>query len=263
MRLLILTGLLIFHPLIGMASERHDCVMDPSTVIEVGSAVDGLILKTFVTRGDDIKKGDLIATLEADVENAALAYAKERSQSGAAIDIAQNRVDLLKKEVERLDKLSESDLVSDAAIETAKANLAAAELEIRQAQLEQRLASLELARVEAQLRQRQIRSPIDGVVITRMMGPGEFVYSAAPVAQLARVDPIHVEVFLPTRLFKAIKKGEMARVFPAEPIGGTYEAEIIAIDRVFDAASDTFGVRLALENPDGVLPAGLDCQVSF
>jgi hypothetical protein len=89
------------------------------------------------------------------------------------------------------------------------------------------------------------------------------VYSATPVAQLARVDPIHVEVFLPTELFPSLKKGEMGTVLPAAPIGGEYQAEIIAIDRVFDAASDTFGVRLALENPDGFLPAGLDCEVVF
>ncbi|OOY28786.1 hypothetical protein BMI90_00405 [Thioclava sp. L04-15] len=47
----------------------------------------------------------------------------------------------------------------------------------RAAELDQNLAKRDLARVQAQLERREIRSPIDGFVITRMMGPGEYVSS--------------------------------------------------------------------------------------
>lgn len=245
------------------AQERHDCIMDPSLVVEVGSAVDGLIAEAFVTRGDDIAKGQLVARLEAGVQEAALAYARELAVSASTVEIAQNRLELVQKEVERAEKLLASNLVAESVVEALVSRRSEAELELRQARIDQRLAELEQARVEAQLAQREIRSPIDGIVITRMMSPGEFVYSQAPVAQLAQVDPIHVEVFLPTELYPTLEKGGIGRVFPAAPIGGDYEAEIIAIDRVFDAASDTFGVRLALANPERRLPTGLDCEVSF
>lgn len=245
------------------AQERFDCIMDPSMVIEVGSAVDGLIKDAFVTRGDDIAAGQLIARLDARVEEAALAYARELAESGSPIEIAQNRLDLVDKELERAERLLETNLVSASIVDELVSRRAEAALELQQAENNQRLAALEQNRVAAQLAQHEIRSPIDGIVITRMMSPGEFVYSQAPVAQLAQVDPIHVEVFLPTEIYPQFTKGDVAVVFPAAPIGGTYEATIIAIDRVFDAASDTFGVRLALPNPDGTLPTGLDCEISF
>ncbi|MEM8538115.1 MAG: efflux RND transporter periplasmic adaptor subunit [Pseudomonadota bacterium] len=245
------------------AQDRFDCIMDPSLVIEVGSAVDGLISEAFVTRGDDIAEGQLIAQLDARVEEAALAYARELAESASNVEIAQNRLELVQKELERAEKLLETNLVADSVVEALVSRLAEAELELQQAQNNQRLAELEQVRVAAQLAQHEIRSPIDGIVITRMMSPGEFVFSQAPVAQLAQVDPIHVEVFLPTEIYPQFTNGDVASVFPAAPIGGEYEATIIAIDRVFDAASDTFGVRLALPNPEGELPTGLDCQISF
>ena len=54
-----------------------------------------------------------------------------------------------------------------------------------------------------------------------------------------------------------------AEVHPAEPIGGVHRAKVIAVDKVFDSASDTFGVRLELPNPGAVMPAGINCDVTF
>ncbi len=258
-----LTALCICLATSAGAQEQHDCIMDPSLVIEVGSAVDGLMSEAFVTRGDNITKGQLIARLDASVQLAALAYAQEIAQSGATLEIAQVRLELVQKEVDRAQILRDSNLVAESVLESLLSRRSEAELEVRQAGFDQGLAKLEQARVEAQLAQREIRSPIDGIVITRMMSPGEFVYSQAPVAQLAQIDPIHVEVFLPIELYPTISTGGTGTVYPSEPVGGEYTAEIIAIDRAFDAASDTFGVRLALPNPGGALPTGLDCKVLF
>jgi len=54
-----------------------------------------------------------------------------------------------------------------------------------------------------------------------------------------------------------------AEVYPEDPVGGRYDATVDVVDRVFDAASGTIGVRLNLRNPDYALPAGLKCQVRF
>jgi hypothetical protein len=50
---------------------------------------------------------------------------------------------------------------------------------------------------------------------------------------------------------------------PEPPIGGTYAATVTAVDHVLDAASGTFGVRLALPNPELLLPAGIRCKIVF
>jgi len=40
-----------------------------------------------------------------------------------------------------------------------------------------------------------------------------------------------------------------------------HTAKVTVVDRVIDAASGTFGVRLQLENPDNRFPAGIRCSV--
>lgn len=261
MRLTLICLSLLATPL--AAQERHDCIMDPSLVVEVGGAVDALMTEAFVSRGDDVTKGQLIARMDASVQAAILAHATELADSGSGVNIAQTRLDLARTEVERAEQLLTRNLLPQSAVEALRARAAEAELELQQAQIDQRLARLEKDRVAAQMAQYEIRSPLDGIVITRMVSPGEYVYSQAPVAQLAQNDPIHIEVFLPLSYYPSLQLGETGQIYPAAPIGGEYTAQIIAIDRVFDAASDTFGVRLALTNPAGALPTGLDCQVDF
>ena len=48
---------------------------------------------------------------------------------------------------------------------------------------------------------------------------------------------------------------------PDAPVGGSYQAKIVVVDQMFDAASNTIGVRLELPNPDLRLPAGVHCHV--
>jgi membrane fusion protein (multidrug efflux system) len=48
-----------------------------------------------------------------------------------------------------------------------------------------------------------------------------------------------------------------------EPVGSEREGVVSVVDRVIDAASGTFGVRLELPNPNYELPAGLRCRVRF
>jgi hypothetical protein len=55
----------------------------------------------------------------------------------------------------------------------------------------------------------------------------------------------------------------IGEVVPEEPIGGVYKGKITIVDRVFDTASSTFGVRLELPNPNYALPAGLRCRIRF
>jgi multidrug efflux pump subunit AcrA (membrane-fusion protein) len=113
------------------------------------------------------------------------------------------------------------------------------------------------------LKQRTLRSPIDGVVVERLLVPGEYQNEQTPILTLAQIDPLRVEVFVSTAYYGQIRAGSKAEVRPEQPVGGAYAAVVTVVDRVLDAASGTFGVRLALPNPDLQLPAGIACKVSF
>ncbi len=124
------------------------------------------------------------------------------------------------------------------------------------------LAKLQLEEAQQQLAMRTVISTIDGVVIERRGAPGEYV-GEEPFLVVAQINPLNIELVVPQAYFGSIKPGDNAKVTLDEPIGGTHKATVVIVDRVLDAASGTFGVRLEMPNPKMTLPAGLKCKVSF
>ncbi len=243
--------------------QTFDCVLEPSESVRVGSPVVGVLEKVLVTRGDAVTRGQVIARLQSEAEKTSVEINRIRSASTARIEAERARVSLGRKQLERASALLESQTVTAARYDELKAELEFAENALAREVLENRLARLEYARSGVILAQRTIRSPIQGVVTERALSAGEFVRQDSHIVTLVGLDPLHVEVFLPVAVFPKIEVGMTARVEPHAPVSGTYEATVTVVDRVFDSASGSFGVRLSLPNADGHLPGGHRCQVSF
>ena len=125
------------------------------------------------------------------------------------------------------------------------------------------ILQLELKQAVAVLEQRRIISPFDGIVVERVLSPGEYVTEQSHVFSVAKTDVLHVEVFVPIELFGKITTGMRATVRPEQPVGGQHTAKVAIVDPTIDSASGTFGVRLELPNSDRALPAGLKCRINF
>jgi multidrug efflux pump subunit AcrA (membrane-fusion protein) len=54
-----------------------------------------------------------------------------------------------------------------------------------------------------------------------------------------------------------------ADVRPEDPVGGVHPGKVTIVDRVVNAASGSFGVRVELPNPNLLIPSGLKCNVKF
>ena len=241
----------------------YDCVIEPVLVTELGSPADGIIAEIMVDRGGTVKVGEVIARLRSEVEEATLLVAKTRAQSTLAVELARSRAELTKKEADRATELHRRNITATATLDKAVTEHQQAALALRQAEHEQQLAILEMKRAEAVLAVRTVRSPVAGIVLKRLMSPGEHVYQQTKIVRVAQIDPLHVEVYLPIALYPHIKLGMAAEVLPIEPIGGVHAATVSVVDKVFDSASDTFGVRLILPNPGARMPAGINCKVRF
>jgi len=191
------------------SDQNLNCLIQPYVVITVTTPVSGLLETVQVDRGDLVKEGQVLATLDTSVERA----------SGA--------------------------------VQHAQAELS-----------NRRLADLELQRTAAEVGLRTIKSPINGVVVERFMHPGEFP-KQEKILKLAQIDPLRVEVYAPVAMLGKVAVGKTAYVKPESPLTGEYPAKITVVDRVVDAASGTFGIRLELPNRDLKLPAGLKCTIRF
>jgi RND family efflux transporter MFP subunit len=212
-----------------------DCMIEPNVMVELSSPVAGVLDTLTVDKSDEVKKGQLVATLKSEVEVVSVQTSTERLKLSKLEH--KRAVELYR---EKVITLSDKD----------------------KSENEKNLFELELQQAEANLNLRQVKSPIDGVVVKRYAMPGEFV-ETRPILQLAQLDPLKIEVVSPVSNYGKIVKGMQAKIIPEF---GEYEdliAEVVVVDKVIDAASGTFGVRLELPNKDYAIPGGLKCRVSF
>ena len=242
------------------ASEL-DCLIEPYVVVAIGSPVSGLV-ETVADRGALVEKGQVVATLESSLETAAVAIARFRAEADTAIKTNQARVEFGTRAHARSKELFDKGTITSNEMDEVATQKLLAEMGLLEAQENQRLARLELQRATAALALRTIRSPITGSVVSRFLSPGELAGETA-LLRVAQLDPLRVEVFAPVSLIGQIRVGSRGQVVPEAPVGGVHQARVTVVDRVVDAASGTFGVRLELANPGYRLPAGLKCKVRF
>ena len=243
-----------------------DCVIEPRQVIELRSPVEGLIQRIMVDRGDNVSKGQVLVTLDSGVERAAAAVARQRAVMEGAIRSGESRVEYSAAKSARHDELYKQKFVTADAREQAVTEKRLAEAEVKEAHDNRKLNELEYLRQNEVLRLKEIRSPFNGVVVERLMHPGEVAEAGVgrkPVLKLAEIDMLYVEVLLPADAYGKVKIGASIDVLPNAPVGGQYRATVRVVDRVLDSASETFGVRLELPNTSRKLPGGIRCKARF
>lgn len=258
-----LPTMLLAQDMAQEADLGFECVIEPRTKAQVGSPSSGLVEKILVTRGDTVKKGQAIARLESSLQRVALELAKLNANDDVELDSRRTRLKLEHDKTERARTLYAKKVVSDAAVDEAMAAEELARLDLMAAEMEQKRKQVILKQAQSELALRTIKSPLDGVVTDRMLAAGEYAHEQSPILEIAEIDPLYVEAFLPIDLYGTVSKNNTAVVHPAPPVGGSFDATITVVDQVFDAASGTFGVRMQLANKDGKLPAGVPCRVTF
>jgi membrane fusion protein, heavy metal efflux system len=244
------------------AAQPIGCLIEPRQVVELGSPVIGVIDQVMVERGDTVRKGQVVATLKADVERAAAGVAQSKAQAEADLHAAIANRDYNKQRLARAEDLLKKSFISPQALDQAKTEYDVAEQKLAQAREQKRIWDREHDMARAQLSLRSLISPLNGVVVDRYLSPGERIEDK-PAMKLADTNPLRVEVFMPSASYNDIKPGMAARVYPELPNAGEHLAKVVLVDRIVDPASNTFRVRLELPNPDNALPAGLRCKVAL
>ena len=216
-------------------SGELECLVEPHMLVNVGSSVDGVLEQVLVNRGDQVRRGQVVARLQSGVE-------------AAAVKLSEARVEFGRRKMERSDSLFEKQLIS-----AQERDELVTEVKLREEELKKDVETLKL---------RTIVSPIDGVVVERRLTPGEFIRTdKSVVLRLAQIDPLNVEVIAPARMFKSVQVGMGGRVNLAPMMSGIYQAKVVVVDKLIDAASGTLGIRLQLPNPENRIPAGIKCSV--
>lgn len=214
---------------------EFDGLIEPNESVELRSPVEGVVESIAVDRSDAVKRGQVLIKLRAEVEEAALSVAGAKA-----------------KYDERKRKRA-AELYRDKAIPLS---------DKEQADAEASLSTLQMRHAQETLNLRIVRSPMDGVVAERLVSPGESAKDKT-ILKIVQIDPLRVEVVVPAAWYGQIRTGMRAEVKPEIAALGALAAKVTVVDKVIDAASGTFGVRLEIPNADHRVPSGLRCKVRF
>ncbi|MCB1438485.1 MAG: efflux RND transporter periplasmic adaptor subunit [Nitratireductor sp.] len=204
--------------------------------VSVTPLVSGQLVELAAEPGAVVEKGTVIARLDSESEKLALEKAKLTAAD-------------LKVKADRVEELFRKRSATAAAVETAQAELATAELAVQEAQLN--------------LDRRTIRSPIHGVVGIVAVSLGEYVTNQTAIVTIDNRDSIIVEFFVPERFATAIRVGAPVVASSVARPAETYSGKVVAIDNRVDVASRTLRIRAEIENLDDKLRAGMAFKVNM
>ncbi|MDU8911629.1 efflux RND transporter periplasmic adaptor subunit [Aestuariicoccus sp. MJ-SS9] len=219
--------------------------VEPTNLVEISSELSGTLASVRVDFNDIVTKGSVLATLDTAKLEAQLAVSK------AALDMAIARVAMatatLEDAREKYDTtlaLEERGISAHQTLVTQKAAFVRAQAELQSAQADRALAEANLDLHQAELDKACICSPIDGVVLSRSVDPGQIVAASlsAPVLFTVAEDLTRMEL----QVF--IDEADIGRT----KVGQAAEFTVDAYDeRVFPARITE--IRFAPETVDGVV----------
>jgi len=243
------------HPV--PAQDVAECLVQASDIARVGAASRGVVARVLVDRADRVARDDILVELEASEEDTQVDLARLRVGSDIAVRLARARAETAELDAERLSALVGRKLVPLAEQEAAALEARAARLEEEEAMFQLQVAEVQLAAALAARERKRVRAPFDGVVTDRTVSVGELYNEQGPIVTVARIDPLHVETYLPAARRAELSRGQTVPV--TLETGDTLTATVQVIDPVLDAATGTFGVQLDLPNPEGTILAGQSC----
>lgn len=269
------------------------------------------IAAVLVQEGDRVRKGELLARLdtgrlEPQVAEAAARVAAQRAvvdrlhHGSRPEEIAQAKANLESAEAdavnarrtyERRSTLVRTSAVSRQDVDSAKATMDMAEAKVEvnqkvldlaiagprqedidQAEAQLRVNEAQLAYLRQQFADAELRAPLDGIVRSRLMEPGEMASPQRPVFSLAIIDPKWVRAYVPEADLGKTRSGTRATVtvdsFPARQFEGwigfvspVAEFTPKAVETEELRTSLLYEVRVFVNDPDNDLPLGMPATV--
>ena len=202
--------------------------------IDIRAQTYGRVTAIKARKGQKVKKGDVIATLDEEDRKARLAEA---------------RATLRQRELEykASQSLRNKGFRAETQLAAALANLKAARARVKA--------------MEIEIRNLSIRAPFDGIIEKRHAELGDYLKLGDPVALLVDLDPILVVGTVAETQIEELKTGGKARA--TLPTGQTVEGKIRFIAREAQSDTRTFRVEIEVPNPGAAIPAGMSADIAF
>lgn len=218
--------------------------LTPLAQATVKSKVSGVVLATTVQEGMNVAAGQVIARMD-DLE----ARARVAQQQAMLAD-ASARLALAKKNQANSAALLKQNYIAQNAYDTT-----ANAVDLAQAAVDAARAQLELARIA--LADTVIRAPLSGVVSKRHVQAGEKLSPDSPVFSIVDLKQLTLDAQVPASDIPRVKAGQEVR-FHVDGFGAReFSGKVVRINPSTEAGSRAMLVYIGVDNPDGLLRAGM------
>jgi HlyD family secretion protein len=244
--------------------------LSPVIQVDVGSQVSGRLAEVLVDYNDAVKAGQVIARLDPEVFESAVSQAKARLGSAKA-DLERARAVAKNARLQhtRIAGMVEAGLVAAADVDAALAETRSADSQVIAARAKVTEAEAALEQARTNLAYTTITSPIDGIVISRSVDPGQTVAASlsAPILFVIAGDLRDMEVHTSVaesdvgQLATGVKVEFSVDAFPERTFAGTvkqvrYEAQTVSNVVSYDAV-------ISVRNEELLLRPGMTANATF
>lgn len=245
--------------------------------VEVGAQVSGKIEKIYVTLGQKVKTGDLIAQIDSSTQQNTLDTATAKLASyQAQLKAKKVAYSVAKSSYDRLAKLYAKKSVSLDEFESAKDTLATAEAAIEEIDASIKQAEIEVNDAKTNLGYTKIVAPIDATIISIPVSEGQTVnanQTTPTIVQVADLSKVLIKPEISEGDITKVTAGMEVKFSTLSDPDKIYRATIDSVDPAMttltdneytESVSDTNAVyyyaNVVVENPDNNLRIGMTTQ---
>lgn len=244
--------------------------LEAVTTVDVGSEISGLVEAVLVDVNDRVQRGQVLARLDTERLRAEVTQAEaNRTAAIASVEQARATLEEQRLQTRRSETLAARDYISSQELETARAALARAEAALTSAEAQVSVAEAALDVAQTTLRKAAIRSPIDGLVLSRAIDPGQAVAASfqTPVLFTLAQDLTQMELHVD------VDEADVGQVDAGQNATFTVDAYP---DRTFPAAVTkvhyasktvsgvvTYEAVMTVDNADGALRPGMTATATI
>ena len=244
--------------------------INPLSTVSIGTQASGRIAEIYVDYNSEVKEGQLLALIDQDNAKANVAQREAALEiAKAQVEVVENNIKYYKKTLERISKLNASKYSTEKELEAAERDYdnAVAQLALEKAQVKQAQASLNSAQTE--LSYTEIKSPVNGIVISKAVEVGQTVAASFSTPELFSVaedlTKMQIEASVVEADIAKVKEGQTVRFNVDSYADEYFYGKVVQVRNEAVTTSNvvSYTVVIEIDNSDLKLKPGMTANVEI
>lgn len=246
-------------------------------LVTVGAQVSGKIEKLYVSIGQTVKMGDMIAEIDSTTQQNDMDIAKAKMSSyQAQLKAAKTSLKIAKKQYQRMQSLKKQNAASTEDLENAEDGYESAMSKVAEIEASLKETEISLSTAETNLGYTKITAPLDGTIVSVPVKVGQTINAAMDtptIVQIADLNQMEIYIEISEGDIGNIKPGVKVTYSVLADMNKVYETTLKSIDPALTLLTDDqytevvdsseaiyFYGRLVVPNADGKLRIGMTTQ---